>query len=126
MPRILIVEDNPILREIIAFDLEMHDFQVLQAKNGTIALQILETSEQLPDLIISDISMPDMDGYEFLEVVHNREEWAAVPFIFLTAFTTKNAIRIGKELGADDFLVKPFDPDDLIISINNKLKRNQA
>lgn len=123
MTKILVVEDNPTLLESIAFELEMHDYDALQAKDGQEAIDILAQTVSLPDLIISDIAMPNINGYDLLEQVRNHKEWQAIPFIFLTAFDSKNAIRIGKGLGVDDYLTKPFEPEDLIIAVENKLKR---
>lgn len=122
MTTILLVEDNPILLETIAFELEMHQYKVLVSEDGNHALTLLNTLQDPPDLIISDIAMPDMDGYQLLERVRANEDWHAIPFIFLTAFSSPNAMAIGKELGADDYIVKPFQPKDLIAVIENKLK----
>jgi DNA-binding response OmpR family regulator len=123
MTYIIIVEDNPTLRENITFELEMHGYQVASASDGKEALTLLQWAESIPDLIVSDIAMPDMNGYEFLETVRKNEQWNAIPVIFLTAFDSSNAIRLGKELGVDDYLVKPFDPEDLMLAIKNKLQR---
>ena len=123
MTRVLIVEDNPTLLENIALELELHDYQVMQADDGKAALQLLETTSTPPDIIVSDIAMPEMDGYALLEEVRKHDRWQTIPFIFLTAFDTSNAKRIGKELGVDDYLTKPFEPQDLIVAMENKLRR---
>jgi signal transduction histidine kinase len=123
MPHILVVEDNPSVLEEIVFNLEMKGFQVVQATNGRAALDYLESGRTLPDVIVSDISMPEMSGYQLLEQMQKR--WADIPFIFLTAFASQDDIRAGKQLGADDYIVKPFDVKDLIIAIENKLRRLQ-
>lgn len=125
MTSVLIVEDNATLLESIAFELEMRDYSVMQATDGQSALNVLQVSQQLPDIIVSDIAMPDMDGYEFLENVRGTQEWVGIPFIFLTAFDTDGAMRIGKELGVDDYLTKPFDPEDLVLAMENKLRRHK-
>lgn len=122
MTKVLIVEDNLPLLDSITFQLEMHDYTVIQATNGQQALDLLRNGP-LPHIIVSDISMPDMGGYEFLEAVRKVPAWNNIPFIFLTAFDSQNAIQTGKKLGVDDYLTKPFQPDDLIIAMENKLNR---
>ncbi|MEQ8676206.1 MAG: hybrid sensor histidine kinase/response regulator [Aggregatilineales bacterium] len=122
---VLLVEDNSTLRESIAFELEMRDYDVLQAEDGNAALRVLSSSERLPDIIVSDIAMPDMDGYALLEHTRNNSHWQNIPFIFLTAFGSKNAVRIGHDLGVDDYLVKPFEPDMLVATMESKIKRFQ-
>src|SRR5690606_26482127 len=109
--------------ESLAFELSMRDYEVLQASDGQMALDLLQTADPLPDIIVSDIAMPDIDGYRLLEEVRAQEVWAAIPIILLTAFDSANAVRIGKDLGADDYLIKPVDPDDLIVAMENKLTR---
>jgi signal transduction histidine kinase len=126
MTKIMVVEDNMTLLESIAFELEMRDYDVVQATDGQSAIDQLELMTTLPDVIVSDIAMPDLDGYKLLEIVRQHEAWKSIPLIFLTAFDSKNSIRIGKELGVDDYLVKPFDPDDLIVAVENKLKRQEV
>jgi signal transduction histidine kinase len=123
MTKVLLVEDNLNLLENIALELELRDYKVMQAGNGEIALQLMQTTDAIPDIIVSDIAMPKMDGYKLLEAVQSNDDWASIPFIFLTAFDSRNAVYIGKEMGADDYLVKPFQPDELVIAIENKLKR---
>lgn len=125
MKSVLLVEDNPTLLESVAFELEMRKFEVMTAEDGVAALTVLKTTKKLPDIIVSDIAMPDMDGYQLLEHVRANDHWSAIPFIFLTAFNSPNAVKIGKDLGADDYLTKPFQPDDLVSAINNKLVRVQ-
>lgn len=126
MTKIMVVEDNMTLLESIAFELEMRDYIVTQATDGQSAINQLEQMTNLPDVIVSDIAMPELDGYKLLELVRQNEAWKSIPLIFLTAFDSKNSIRIGKELGVDDYLVKPFEPDDLVIAVENKLKRKQV
>jgi signal transduction histidine kinase len=126
MTKIMVVEDNMTLLESIAFELEMQDYDVVQAMDGQSAINQLEQMSSLPDIIVSDIAMPELDGYKLLELVRHNEAWQSIPLIFLTAFDSKNSIRISKELGVDDYLVKPFDPDDLIIAVENKLKRQEV
>lgn len=120
--RILIVEDDAALLEGLRDVLELSGFRVTTARNGVEGLAALN-SGPLPDLIISDIMMPRMDGYQFYSQVRAHPEWVNVPFIFLTARGEKIDIRRGKLLGADDYLTKPFDEEDLIVAIRAKLSR---
>ena len=118
---ILVVEDNPDMTAALKLALEMEGYQVLTAANGLEALQILE--RMTPDLILADIMMPRMDGYELYQTTHQEERWLSIPFIFLTAKTDKKDIRLGKEMGADDYLVKPVEKEDLTAAVRGKLKR---
>ncbi len=118
---ILIVDDNVELINGVKFILEQEGYQVLSATNGKEALTVLERIT--PDLILTDIMMPEMDGYELYDRVHQDERWVQVPFIFLTAKTDKEDIRRGKEMGADDYITKPFDPEDIVTAIRGRVKR---
>lgn len=119
---ILIVEDDAALLEGLRDILEWSGFQTTTASNGLEGLAALEAGP-LPDLVISDIMMPRMDGYDFYNAVRARPAWVNVPFIFLTAKGDKNDVHRGKLMGADDYLVKPFDEKDLLVAIQAKLKR---
>lgn len=119
---ILFVEDNEDLRENAALVLDVEGYTVTLASNGREALDVLEAG-LIPDLIVSDIMMPHMDGYEFFDAVRQMPHLRGVPFIFLTARGSRNDISVGKQLGADDYLVKPFEPDDFLIAVQNKLRR---
>ncbi|HEY73141.1 MAG: hypothetical protein B6I35_03245 [Anaerolineaceae bacterium 4572_32.2] len=118
---ILVVDDNPELVDGVKLTLEMEEYQVLSATNGVEAMNVLERIT--PDLILADIMMPEMDGYELYERVHSDPRWVQVPFIFLTAKTDKADIRRGKEMGVDDYITKPFDPQDIVAAIRGRLKR---
>ncbi|MBZ0294395.1 MAG: hybrid sensor histidine kinase/response regulator [Anaerolineae bacterium] len=126
MTKVLLAEDHLTLLSDIALELSLRGYEVVQATNGQVALQILQTSAQLPDIIVSDIAMPDMDGFELLEHLRGSPTWNAIPFLFLTAFDSPNSVRISKELGADDYIVKPFQADDLVLAMESKLKRIKA
>lgn len=123
-PLIMVVEDDVALLEGIRELLELTDYQVIPASNGVEALDLLD--HYRPDLIVSDIMMPEMDGYEFHGKVRERVELLTVPFIFLTARGEKVDIRRGKSLGADDYITKPFDDEDLLVAIGAKLIRWQG
>ncbi|MBI4771684.1 MAG: response regulator [Chloroflexi bacterium] len=119
--KILIVEDDPALLEGLRDILLLAGFQVTTASNGVEGLAALE--QDAPHLILSDIMMPKLDGYRFYEAVRARSEWVHVPFIFLTAKGDRADVRRGKQLGVDDYLVKPFDEEDLLVAIRARLNR---
>jgi two-component system sensor histidine kinase/response regulator len=119
---ILFVEDNEELRENAAMVLELEGYVVRVARDGREALDMLDNG-LLPNLIVSDIMMPRMNGHEFFQAVRKRSDLKAVPFIFLTARGSRQDISTGRLLGADDYLVKPFDPEEFLIAVQNKLQR---
>lgn len=120
---ILIVEDNDVLRQGLQDLLEAEGYAVLTAANGIDGLAQMQSLP--PDLILADISMPEMDGYEFFEAVRTRSEWLSIPFIFLTARKGRGDIFAGKKLGAEDYLVKPVTRNELVTTINSRLSRAQ-
>lgn len=120
---ILVVEDNDILRQGIQLLLEADGFTVYTAPNGLQALELMQYN--CPDLILSDISMPEMDGYAFFEEVRARIEWIAIPFIFLTARGSRYDVYEGKKLGVEDYLVKPINHQELLTTIRSRLARSQ-
>jgi putative two-component system response regulator len=119
----IIVEDHDILREGLQILLENEGFRVIPAGNGVEALGQMERF--IPDLILSDISMPEMDGYTFYDMVRSRSEWLAIPFIFLTALGDRDSVFASKRLGVEDYLVKPVDHSDLVATIRSRLERSQ-
>lgn len=121
--KILLVEDSDVLRQGLKSLLEQESYKVITGGNGVEALEKME--ETTPDLILADILMPEMDGYELFEAVRNRPEWISIPFIFLTARRERRHILAGKRLGADDYLLKPISPEDLLTAIRSRLGRSQ-
>ena len=119
--KILVVEDDRALLEGLRDILEFAGYQVVTASNGLEGLAELERGQ--PQLILSDVNMPRLDGYGFYEAVRARPDWVSLPFIFLTAKGDKPDVRRGKQLGADDYLVKPFDEEDLLVAIRARLDR---
>lgn len=119
---ILIVEDNEVLRSALDEMLSNTGYVVYTAANGIEALKCLE--DVTPHLIISDISMPDMDGYEFFDAVRANKNWLSIPFIFLTARGTKKDILNGKDMGVEDYLVKPVRRDELLTTVRSRLSRS--
>ncbi len=118
---ILVVDDQPEILENLALILEMEGYQVWTARDGAEALAILESRPV--DLILADIAMPRMNGYQLYERVRGDPRSVAVPFMFLTARAMDSDIRFGKELGVDDYLVKPIQPEDLLASVRGRLRR---
>jgi signal transduction histidine kinase len=98
---------------------------VTTAENGIVALGLLANHNLMPDLIISDIMMPQVDGLQFLHEVRRDSRFTSIPFIFLTARGEKTDIHQGKRLGVDDYIVKPFDTDDLLIAVESRLVRHR-
>lgn len=119
--RILIIEDNNDIRESTAEILELADFEVFQAKNGKIGVEL--ATKNLPDLILCDIMMPELDGYGVLFLLNKNPQTSAIPFIFLTAKAERLDMRKGMEMGADDYLTKPFDDVELLNSIESRLRK---
>ena len=119
--RILVVEDHQLLQEAMREILEVDGFTVLTAGDGLVALEMMQ--ETCPDLILSDIMMPQMDGYEFYEKMRENPQWVRIPFIFLTARGDRDDILKGKAMGVEDYLTKPFDTQELLVAIHSRLKR---
>ncbi|GAA4495935.1 response regulator [Hymenobacter ginsengisoli] len=123
MKTILLIEDNDLIRENTAELLELAGYTVLTAENGKIGVeQALATR---PNLVICDIMMPVLDGYGVLHIFNQNPQLAGVPFIFLTAKTERADLRRGMELGADDYLTKPFDSNELLSAVAGRLSRFQ-
>jgi DNA-binding response OmpR family regulator len=117
--KILLVEDEESMVILIQYNLEQAGYDFSSVKNGRLALEFCK--KEKPDLIISDISMPEMDGYELREKLINDENFRDIPFIFLTAKTQTDDKFRGLELGVNHFLIKPFEPELLLLTISNIL-----
>ncbi|GAB5562481.1 MAG: response regulator transcription factor [Synoicihabitans sp.] len=124
MARILVVDDDPRLRRQCVALLQAEGFETSEAENGRRALDLAR--EVPPDLVICDVNMPSMNGHAALEAVRADRKLANTPFIFLTANGDMTDLRVGMNLGADDYLVKPVDPEQLIAAINARLDRNRT
>jgi len=120
---ILIVEDNDVLRQGLQELLESDGYAVMAAVHGLDALEQMKSRP--PDLILSDIAMPEMDGYVFFDKVRAKPEWVSIPFIFLTARRGREDIFTGKKLGVEDYLVKPMTRAELITTVRSRLTRSQ-
>jgi CheY-like chemotaxis protein len=119
---VLIVEDNPTLRRLLEYRMGKH-FEVRSAVDGEQALTMVE--ESVPDLIVSDVMMPRMDGFALLAALRRDERWAAVPFIFLTARSDDVSRAKGLSTGVDDYITKPFDVDHLLLRADQILRRSR-
>ena len=120
--KILVVEDDVVLAQTLELILASEGYVPVVARDGQAALDRLTVGER-PALILSDIRMPVMDGYELLAAVRARPELEGIPFIFLTAKAAIGDLRAGLALGADDYIPKPFEPEDILRSIRQRLSR---
>ena len=121
MKKILLIEDDVVLRENTSELLELSNYEVLNAPNGKIGVKVAK--ETLPDIIVCDIMMPELDGYGVLKALTNNESTQHIPFIFLSAKTERKDVRRGMDLGADDYITKPFTEDELISAIESRLAK---
>jgi CRP/FNR family transcriptional regulator, cyclic AMP receptor protein len=121
MKKILLIEDNADVRENTAEILELSNYKVIVAENGKIGVE--KALANLPDLIICDVMMPVLDGYGVLHAVHKNDTIKNTPFIFLTAKTERSDFRKGMELGADDYITKPFSGTELLNAVDSRLKK---
>lgn len=122
---VLFVEDNIDFRDSAARFLEIKGFEVMVASDGVEGLEKLNAAPRPPDAIVSDISMPKMNGYEFFQEVRQKERWKSIPFIFLTALDANADFRIGRTSGADEYLVKPFNPENFAIVLKQRIDRHR-
>src|SRR5690606_3252013 len=118
---ILLIEDDTALRENTAELLELSNFNVVTAPNGKIGIE--KALKNVPDLIICDIMMPEIDGYGVLQKLSSNEKTKHVPFIFLSAKTEHKEIRKGMDMGADDYITKPFEETELLSAVESRLAR---
>jgi YesN/AraC family two-component response regulator len=123
MTKVLIIEDEAQTREVFLECLKTEGFEAIEAKNGRIGVQ--KAREHLPDIVICDIAMPELDGYGVLKALRENPTTAITPFIFLTGKDTRSELRQGMERGADDYLTKPFSPRELIGAIANQLEKRK-
>ncbi len=121
---ILLIEDNKDMRENTAEILELSKYKVVTAKNGKEGIEIAQ--KEKPDLIICDIMMPVLDGYGVLHLLSKSASTASIPFIFLTAKAERSDMRKGMEMGADDYVTKPFDDIELLNAVESRLKKAET
>lgn len=121
MKKVLFIEDDTVVRENTAELLELAEYNVLTAANGKAGFELAK--QELPDIIICDIMMPELDGYGVLQALAKETSTQHIPFIFLSAKTEHKDIRRGMDLGADDYLTKPFEEEELISAIESRLAK---
>ena len=119
--RILVADDEPDVRELIVYRLRRAGYEVLEAPNGEAALAL--ALEHIPDLVVADVMMPRVDGYELTRQLRASEQTRRVPVILLTARTQEADVAQGFDAGADDYLKKPFSPDELVQRVRAVLGR---
>lgn len=124
MKRILVIDDELGLREMVRMALEQKGFEVALAENGAVGVEIAR--RDLPDLVLCDVNMGKMDGYSTLASLRNEPATAAIPFILMTGLADNAGMRHGMELGADDYLPKPFSLDGLYAAVEVRLKKAQT
>lgn len=123
MRTILVIEDEAETRKNLVLMLEMEGFRPLSASNGREGIRMARS--QKPDVILCDVSMPEMDGHAVLEALRADETTVSIPFIYLTARSDKRDLRTGMNLGADDYLTKPASAEEVLAAIQTRLDRHQ-
>jgi signal transduction histidine kinase len=121
--RILVVEDDTAIRATLVDILELNGFEVVQASNGPAGLEQAKVKHRRPDVILTDVSMPGFDGFEFIRALRAAEETRAIPVIIVSASVEPEKMRQGMDLGAEDYLVKPFTEDQILGSIRARLEK---
>jgi PAS domain S-box-containing protein len=121
MKKILIIEDDTVLRENTAEFIKGQNFEVFMAEDGLVGVQ--QTLKHLPDLILCDISMPNMNGYDFYKTIKQIKATSTIPLVFFSARTENEDVRAGMQLGADDYITKPFSLYELLRVINTRLAK---
>src|SRR5580658_2673964 len=124
MKKILVIDDEEWLREMIHLALKQKGFEVIESNNGADGIE--RARQELPDLILCDINMEKVDGYLTLASLRNEAPTAAIPFILMTGLADNAGMRHGMELGADDYLAKPFSTDALYAAVEARLKKAQT
>jgi DNA-binding response OmpR family regulator len=121
--KVLVVEDEPDIRNLIAFALQYAGYQVLVSVDGEDALR--QADEEQPDLILLDVKMPKMDGYEACQLLRAQDSTKDIPVVFLSARGQDSEIQRGLELGAEEYILKPFAPDELYRRVGSILARRK-
>jgi DNA-binding response OmpR family regulator len=124
MTSVLVVDDDPDVCDLVTYKLEQSGFEVRRACDGDAALR--EVAQRVPDLVLLDIMMPGISGLEVLELWRSDQATAAIPVVMLTAKAQENDVERGFQLGADDYVVKPFSPRELVRRVTAVLSRRQS
>ena len=122
-PAVLVVEDDQSIAELIEFMLAREGFKVLLAQDGRAAQALIAGQPQAPAVVLLDIMLPYVNGFELLQTIHHKADWQHVPIIMLSARSQENDIVRALELGAADYIIKPFQPSELIARINRAMKK---
>jgi CRP/FNR family cyclic AMP-dependent transcriptional regulator len=123
MKTVLLIEDNSDIRENMAEILELSGYIAITAEDGRRGVSV--AIERIPDIIVCDIMMPELDGYGVIHMLQKKPTTQHIPFIFLTAKAERAEIRKGMELGADDYLTKPFNGTELLNAIEGRIRKNE-
>jgi CheY-like chemotaxis protein len=124
MTKILVIEDEETVRENILELLDAEGFEAIAAENGRIGLSLAQ--QHLPDLILCDVRMPELDGYGVLSALRSKPETATIPFLFLTAKAAKTDLTMGLDLGANAYITKPFTLVELLSAIEETLQSSNS
>jgi CheY-like chemotaxis protein len=124
MPKVLVVEDEPENQLAIQVILTVEGFEVVSVEDGRLALRMAK--EQRPDLILLDVMMPEINGFEVLAQLRHDEEMKSIPVIMLTALAQRSDVAKAVEAGVDDYVAKPFEPDDLIERIRKAIVKRET
>lgn len=124
MTKILIAEDDKDIRDLVVLTLQFHGFDVESVEDGAAAVE--KAQDTMFDIILMDVRMPRMTGYEACRRLKNDERTQGIPIVFLSAKGQETEIQTGMEVGASDYILKPFSPDSLVKTIKDVLARNEA
>ncbi len=122
-PTVVVVEDDPTNRMLISQILRKHEFEVLPAANGALGLELI--TELLPDVVVTDIQMPEMDGVALLSALRKNPNTATIPVLMLTSLAERSSMRQSMAAGADDYITKPFSPAELVEAVRAQIKKRQ-
>jgi len=123
MIKVLLIEDNLEIRENISEILELEGYEVEVAQNGVVGIRMAK--ETLPDIVLCDIMMPEADGWEVIKQLKDDKKTSGIPFVFITASVEKKEVEEGSKLGAVGYILKPFEPAELLTTLKNVLKQQQ-
>jgi CheY-like chemotaxis protein len=123
MDPILLIEDNYELLENTAEMLELANYNVVKAENGRIALERMKEGDYRFSIVLSDIMMPELDGYGVLKAIANIPQMKDIPFVFTTAKSEKQDLKTGVDLGADGYLIKPFSTEELLQAVSSRVNK---
>ncbi len=122
--KILVIDDESRMRKLVVEALTLEGYHIVEAHNGKEGVAL--AGRESPDLIVCDITMPEMNGHRVLQTLRDQPTTAQIPFIFLTGWSERDDVRAGMNLGADDYLVKPVDPIELIAAVRSRLRRRKT